>query len=55
MRPHDGFSAALRDHGLVVFGEHPIMDGKKHCVPVKSGKSVALDGFYVGHLDGHPP
>jgi phage/plasmid primase-like uncharacterized protein len=30
------------------------MDGKKHRIPVQGGKRGALDGFYVGHLDGHP-
>lgn len=30
------------------------LDGKKHRVPVEGGKAGALDGFYVGHLDGHP-
>lgn len=35
-------------------GDHPIMDGKRHRVPVEGGKKGALDGFYVGHLDGHP-
>jgi phage/plasmid primase-like uncharacterized protein len=54
MRPREEFSAALRAHGLVVSGAHPIMDGKKHRIPVQGGKRGALDGFYVGHLDGHP-
>src|SRR3546814_16716061 len=35
-------------------GDHPIMDGKRHRVPVEGGKKGTLDGFYVGHLDGHP-
>jgi len=54
LQPRDEFEAAMRTHGLVVSGAHPIMDGMKHRVPVQGGKRGALDGFYVGHLDGHP-
>lgn len=54
MGPRDEFAAVLRAHGLVMSGEHPIMDGMKHRVPVQGGKRGALDGFYVGYLDGHP-
>ena len=45
---------AMRSAGLSTQGDHPIMDGKRHRVPVEGGKKGALDGFYVGHLDGHP-
>lgn len=48
------FADALRSVGLIVSGDHPIMDGKKHRVPVEGGKAGATDGFYVGHTDGHP-
>ncbi len=48
------FSDAMRSVGLVVRGEHPIMDGKKHRVPVEGGRKGATDGFYVAFLDGHP-
>ena len=48
------FADALRSIGLIVSGDHPIMDGKKHRVPVEGGKAGATDGFYVGHTDGHP-
>jgi phage/plasmid primase-like uncharacterized protein len=54
MQPREEFAAALRSRGLLVSGEHPIMDGKKHRVPVQAGKPGALDGFYIAHLDGHP-
>ncbi|SDY94102.1 Antirestriction protein ArdC [Nitrosomonas halophila] len=58
MTPREEFAQAMRSAGLLVGqrpdGDHPIMDGKKHRVPVDGGKSGTLDGFYVGHLDGHP-
>lgn len=54
MPPREEFAAALRAHGLLVSGEHPIMDGRGHRVAVQGGKRGARDGFYVGHLDGHP-
>ncbi|EOV4287847.1 zincin-like metallopeptidase domain-containing protein [Escherichia coli] len=54
MTPREEFGEAMRSAGLMVQGEHPIMDGKPHRVPVEGGKKGALDGFYVGHLDGHP-
>lgn len=50
----DEFADAMRSVGLVVQGEHPIMDGKKHRVPVEGGRKGATDGFYVAYLDGHP-
>lgn len=52
--PREEFAAALHAHGLLVTGDHPIMDGRKHRIAVQGGKHGALDGFYVGHLDGHP-
>lgn len=58
MTPRDEFAEAMRSAGLLTGsnaqGDHPIMDGKRHRVPVEGGKKGALDGFYVGHLDGHP-
>jgi putative DNA primase/helicase len=54
MHPRDEFAQAMRDHGLVVEGDHPIMDGNKHRVPVEGGKKGAVDGFYVLFADGHP-
>lgn len=58
MPPREEFAQAMRSAGLFIGqrpdGDHPIMDGKTHRVPVDGGKSGTLDGFYVGHLDGHP-
>ncbi|KXU36507.1 hypothetical protein AXE65_04870, partial [Ventosimonas gracilis] len=54
IRPQEEFAAAMRSIGLVVDGEHPIMDGKSHRVAVEGGKKGAKDGFYVAHLDGRP-
>lgn len=54
MAPREEFAAAMKEIGLVVQGEHPVMDGQRHRVAVEGGKKGALDGFYVGHLDGHP-
>jgi len=54
IRPQEEFAAAMRSIGLIVDGEHPIMDGKSHRVAVEGGKKGAKDGFYVGHLDGRP-
>ncbi|MBI3407650.1 MAG: DUF1738 domain-containing protein [Planctomycetes bacterium] len=54
MTPKEEFAEALRSMGCVVDGSHPIMDGAKHRIAVEGGKQGAQDGFYVGHLDGHP-
>ena len=54
MHPRDEFAQVMREHGLVVEGEHPIMDGTKHRVRVEGGKPGAVDGFYVLFGDGHP-
>jgi len=54
MHPRDEFAEVMRDHGLMVEGDHPIMDGTKHRVPVEGGKPGAVDGFYVLFGDGHP-
>jgi len=54
LHPRDEFAEAMRAHGLVAEGEHPIMDGNKHRVPVEGGKRGAVDGFYVLYPDGHP-
>jgi len=52
------FTAAMREAGLFVGsnkqGDHPIMNGQKHRVPVEGGKKGALDGYYVVHTDGRP-
>jgi len=58
MTPREEFAETMRSVGLFTGsnaqGDHPIMDGKRHRVPVDGGKKGALDGFYIGHLDGHP-
>ncbi|MDF7677047.1 zincin-like metallopeptidase domain-containing protein [Neisseriaceae bacterium ESL0693] len=58
MTPREEFAQAMLSAGLFVGhrsdGDHPIMDGKKHRVPVEGGRPGTLDGFYVGHMDGHP-
>jgi putative DNA primase/helicase len=54
MHPRDEFARSMRVHGLMVEGDHPIMDGNKHRVPVEGGKKGAVDGFYVLYPDGHP-
>lgn len=50
------FIGAMEAVGLIPGGKnnHPIMDGKKHRVPVVGRRTGATDGFYVAHLDGHP-
>ncbi len=54
MDPREEFAEKMRELGLVADGEHPLMDGKKHRVPVEGGKAGAKDGFYVLYPDGHP-
>ena len=52
--PREEFAQALKDIGCVVTGEHPIMDGQRHRIPVDGDKKSERSGFYVGHLDGRP-
>ena len=47
------FLAALRRAGLRPKGA-PIMDGKKHRVPVEGDRAGRLSGTYIGHYDEHP-
>jgi antirestriction protein ArdC/phage/plasmid primase-like uncharacterized protein len=54
MSPKEEFADALESLGFLVSGEHPIMDGVKHRIPVEGDKRGESSGFYVGHLDGHP-
>lgn len=48
------FLAALTDAGLVLDGL-PVMDGRRHRVPVVEGKKGNRDGVYRGFLDGIKP
>ncbi|GGE97709.1 DUF5710 domain-containing protein [Sphingomonas prati] len=48
------FASAMRDLGLNPTGQHPIMDGKPHRVPIEGEKGGRVSGRYVGYLDGHP-
>jgi len=52
--PTDEFAEAMQSVGLTVPAGHPIMDGKRHRVPVLDDKKGEKTGFYIGHLDGHP-
>lgn len=52
--PRAEFREAMEAMGLVCAGDHPIMDGKRHRVPVIDDKKGEKTGMYVGHLDGHP-
>jgi putative DNA primase/helicase len=54
MTPREEFAAALRSLGCQVTGDHPVMDGEKHRIPVEGDRKGEQAGFYVGHLDGHP-
>src|SRR3954469_22969162 len=47
------FADALQRAGLRPKGA-PIMDGKKHRVPVEGDRRGRLSGTYIGHLDDHP-
>src|SRR3954465_14379708 len=47
------FADALHRAGLRPKGA-PIMDGKKHRVPVEGDRRGRLSGTYIGHLDDHP-
>lgn len=54
MTPQQEFTEALKSAGLVLKDGHPIMDGKKHRLPVEGGKDGSLDGSYMAFLDGRP-
>ena len=45
------FADVLSRAGLRLKGA-PIMDGKKHRVPVEGDRRGRLSGTYIGHLDG---
>ncbi len=54
MAPEVEFAQALKDAGLDLKGELPVMDGQLYRVPLIDGKMNARDGAYKGYLDGHP-
>lgn len=48
MEPREEFAQVMKEAGLVVDGEHPIMDGKWHRVPVEGGSKGNTSGAYRG-------
>lgn len=52
--PQSEFLDALTSAGLVLDGL-PVMDGRRHRVPVSDGKKGNRDGVYRGFLDGIKP
>lgn len=48
MEPKAEFAQAMKEAGLVVEGDHPIMDGKWHRVPVEGGSKGNTSGAYRG-------
>lgn len=54
LSPREEFANFMRDMGLVVSGEHPIMDGKLHRVRTEQDKSKEFSGAYILHGDGLP-
>lgn len=52
--PREELATEMRRLGLVVSGEHPLMDGQPHRVPIEGDKRGEKGGFYVAHLDGRP-
>ncbi|MFV0277766.1 MAG: DUF5710 domain-containing protein, partial [Parahaliea sp.] len=49
------FIEAMRDIGLAVTGDHPILDGYPQRVAVSGKPPANRSGFYIGHLDGSLP
>jgi len=54
LSPQVEFGQALKEAGLDLKGELPVMDGQMHRVPLLDGKANSRDGAYKGFLDGHP-
>lgn len=52
--PQSEFLDALTSAGLIL-DDLPIMDGRKHRVPVVEGKKGNLDGVYKGFTNGYKP
>ena len=53
--PRQEFAARLTEAGARVTGDHPIMDGATHRIPVADDKPYQRSGFYVGHIDDIRP
>lgn len=53
LSPEAEFADFLRNMGLDLQGELPVMDGAMHRVPLLD-KTHGKDGAYRGNLDGHP-
>jgi phage/plasmid primase-like uncharacterized protein len=54
LSPQAEFAQALKDMGLDLGGELPVMDGKMRRVPLLDGAQGKPDGAYVGYMDGVP-
>jgi antirestriction protein ArdC/phage/plasmid primase-like uncharacterized protein len=54
MPPEQEFAEVLKEAGLDLGGEQPVMDGTLHRVQLIDGKPGSRDGAYRGNLDGHP-
>jgi phage/plasmid primase-like uncharacterized protein/antirestriction protein ArdC len=54
LSPQEEFARALRDAGLDLKGQMPLMDGQLHRVPLLDSTSGKLNGTYKGFLDGIP-
>jgi len=50
-RAKEELADTMRNVGMLLDSNHPIMDGKGHRVAVEGGKKGARDGFYVIHLE----
>lgn len=48
IEPKTEFAQVMKEAGLVVEGDHPIMDGKWHRVPVEGGSKGNTSGAYRG-------
>lgn len=53
LSPREELTEAMKGIGIVVEGEHPIMDGLPHRIGVE-GKPHGQDGYYRAFADGHP-
>lgn len=54
LSPKEEFAQALKEAGLDLKGELPIMDGHMYRVPLIDGKLNSKSGAYKGYLDEHP-